>query len=668
MTDAGPGDLLAQYRAQQAQGAPGDLLAQYRAQQAAADPLAALHPEVPTAAQLARANAPIAEGPIPSARLRAPSDVTQTPMTSDRGPGTPVRGVTGRVLKNLVNPMLEQPLQSAALSAAWPVGLALSGLGMAQNLGGYAGQKAAELTADPATRKVMLADPDRIQGADVATQLAGLALPLLAHTAVRAAIPDVGPAVPQAFADIARESKGTVPVPDAVRNALFEARIKQARDQYDAEQQVAQQTAAGRSFADVTRPLTAQEARAVARTTAPVEGLETPETSVADIASQKIADQVAQQAKAEADAARVQAENEAKAKADYEAALGSRTPLGVERGIVRRPGGQVPEGAPPIPEPAGASPPAPEAPEPGPPPPLEALKGAYEKALQDWTEAFAYEPERIGETEDALRQARDTYERASALPRYPEGFAMGGPESRIPADVPKVPRGNPEVPSQFIFTHTEREPRGPLADFPGAEGMDIPVGTPKGLGPSELVNPRTLGTAVTAHPSLFDTEMKRLSDAGLDKTLVPFPAQQKVAQAFADAIGLDRLQLNRKALGRMTGAEIVGLKQKFSQNMDALEPLSQALASGTLDAKDVPVVQQKIAAIQAQNADLLHGIVHGSADVGRSLGFLRQVAHRTLDPDVWVVQAQRLAGETPLSDQAIATIRKLARDAMEACA
>lgn len=414
-------------------------------------------------------------------------------------------------------------------------------------------------------------------------------------------LPDLGGAVPDAFADLARESKGTPPAPESAANALFAARLGLA------------QPAAGIPDA------AAVEARVPPTPPAPdaVDFFNT-------LANQPTAAEAAQIAKAKplpglvSDLAAADAERAAQTAA-YRA-----------QGFVRRPAATLPEEAPAVESPteAAAAPVAPH---------------------------------------DAFADLALSAPTPASPEAFPEGFTMGGSlqESRIPAVATPPARGNPEVPGTWVTPEVASalgaEVAAPETAFPAMHG------TPKGVGASDLVNPNAFAPAIQAHPDLFDEAMARASANGLDKGYVPFSEQQKVAQSFADAVGLDRLQVDRKALMRLSGQQIVGLKQALTTNLDNLEAFSRVANDAQASAADRAQAQAAITQLQAKNEHLLAGIVHGSSELGRGLGFLRQIARRSLDPDVWVIQAQRLAGETPLSDEVIMNIRKLAREAAEAC-
>ncbi len=510
--------------------------------------------------------------------------------------------------------------------------------------------------------------------------------PKVAGAAARAVTPDVGDAVAQAAADVAKEV-GPAPKPST--------EIPSAGPAFESAWQAAQAAEPQVTAAE-------NAAKAKAAYDAKVAAINAAHEAESARIAQDIGAQVKQgiaDAQAKADA---QAAAEAAGKAQFEATMGSRTPLGVETGIVRRPNAAAGTAEPPeqlafdaqgqpvaalrVPTPEG------EKVYTG-PTHIQALNtvpgfGAGTETPPGMEDGFLTTTGRFVGRDEAmqlLERSAAPEDRAAAaairgsnfpevtaaeiakppsgpLPSYPEGFAMGGPESRIPKVVtPKGPRGV-EPPSTFVGPEAANALGAP------AEPSLTPRGTPKGVGASGLVNPKAFAPAIEAHPDLFDREMARVSAKGLDKGYVPFSEQQKVAHAFADAVGVDRLQLDRRRFGRMSGAEIVGMKEALTQNLDQLEAQSRIANDAQATAGDRATAQAAISQIQAQNEDLLAGIVHGSSEAGRSLGFLRQIAQRTLDPDVWVVQAQRLAGNVPLSDDVILTIRKMAREAAEACA
>lgn len=68
-----------------------------------------------------------------------------------------------------------------------------------------------------------------------------------------------------------------------------------------------------------------------------------------------------------------------------------------------------------------------------------------------------------------------------------------------------------------------------------------------------------------------------------------------------------------------------------------------------------------------QTEGLISSIVTETAQKAREFGALRNIAKQSVDPEVWLVQAKRILKDKPLPDSVQANIRRLAREAMEAC-
>lgn len=182
-----------------------------------------LSTETPSAPGVTSANQPkpspavAAPKAVPSvvadaSRVGAPPESKGTPLAPD---GWSPSGIAAAVARHVVNPALENPLSTVAMmggGAYTGVPMALQGV---KREAEYVGQKAAEQTLPSGLRAIAEADPARISGGEAATTAAMLALPLVAHGAVRAAAPDIGPAFAEAFKGLSAESKGTPPITDA---------------------------------------------------------------------------------------------------------------------------------------------------------------------------------------------------------------------------------------------------------------------------------------------------------------------------------------------------------------------------------------------------------------------------------------------------------------------
>lgn len=192
-------------------------------------------------------------------------------------------------------------------------------------------------------------------------------------------------------------------------------------------------------------------------------------------------------------------------------------------------------------------------------------------------------------------------------------------------------------------------------------------GTPKNTPAQELLNKATLPLDPTGHAELAQ-ELEQLKASGVDKQYIGFDQQRAAAQDFATQMGLKPEDINQAAIKATSGPEIVGMKNILTRNIQEISDISKQAAQGDLTAEQADAFDARIDALKGQNQNLMAGIIRNSSQLGRDLGFLRTMAANTLDPDVWAIQAQKMAGAMPLGDDVLATIRGLARAAQEACA
>lgn len=159
-----------------------------------------------------------------------------------------------------------------------------------------------------------------------------------------------------------------------------------------------------------------------------------------------------------------------------------------------------------------------------------------------------------------------------------------------------------------------------------------------------------------------------LRDEGhLDKGYLSMAEQRVLADRFAKELVANPLEIDPVKLRKLDGYQVVGLKQVVQEQTALLESASRAVASGTLEGDELQAALRVIDEAQRASDEALSVIVRESAQMGRNLGGLRQLAKQSLDPDVWLVQAKRMAGDKPLPDAVMVEIRRLAREAQEAC-
>jgi hypothetical protein len=208
-----------------------------------------------------------------------------------------------------------------------------------------------------------------------------------------------------------------------------------------------------------------------------------------------------------------------------------------------------------------------------------------------------------------------------------------------------------------------------LGAVPGApvETMGaLPVGVPRRT--TSLLNPA--GFAEELRPQVAEADAA-LAANGVTKMRVSLDEQRAQAEplrrSLAADLGMSVLDMDAQKAGRLTGAEIVALKEAAGQSMDQITALTKQLADPALSVADREGVATLLDNARAARDGLLQRVVTASSQKGRDLAFLRQVAQRTLDPDVWMVNAKRALGDRPLTDEIVVSLNKLVREAADAC-
>jgi hypothetical protein len=125
--------------------------------------------------------------------------------------------------------------------------------------------------------------------------------------------------------------------------------------------------------------------------------------------------------------------------------------------------------------------------------------------------------------------------------------------------------------------------------------------------------------------------------------------------------------IDREKLSKLSGAQVQGAWQVVQQNGRLMEAASRILNDASADAGAVADAQRVFDGAMKSTDELLATVVRETAQTARDLGFHRQIAKHTLDPEVWLVQAKRLLGDRPLTEEMMTTVRRLANEAKTSC-
>lgn len=130
------------------------------------------------------------------------------------------------------------------------------------------------------------------------------------------------------------------------------------------------------------------------------------------------------------------------------------------------------------------------------------------------------------------------------------------------------------------------------------------------------------------------------------------PAKKTVTheetKAVASELGINPNRLLSRT-DRMSGAELLAVRDVVSQNAERLVTLSKDAAALTPGTPERLAVDDQITKLSGENDEFLVRYTKERSQAGRDLNALKIVARRSMDLPVWQVQAQRIKGPLPLS-------------------
>jgi hypothetical protein len=229
-----------------------------------------------------------------------------------------------------------------------------------------------------------------------------------------------------------------------------------------------------------------------------------------------------------------------------------------------------------------------------------------------------------------------------ALIAFP--YSAGQPKMVLPAYKPPFP-GAPPYETQLkarqrIAADFTRVPFGPVKeDAPRyrREGQGEEYAAPV----DEGKDPRLLNLAK------FDLDPggeKRLRDLIEAKGYTKKRVSHEETVEVAKELGLDPERLIRNAERRLSGAELLALRDAISENVDAMESAAKVLADPQSTSPQRDEAQQLMTRLHNQTEQFTSRFIREREQTGRDLNALKIIGQRSLDPAIWLAQAERIKG------------------------
>ena len=226
------------------------------------------------------------------------------------------------------------------------------------------------------------------------------------------------------------------------------------------------------------------------------------------------------------------------------------------------------------------------------------------------------------------------------------------PVTRVPASEPSAGAATPEP--------FQRGPTRPEHDSPHPRDNS-----------REYINYARANFDKTFDARIRDHVERGRADGSIDKGYQGFEEQSAEAFAFKEKVAKDLIEdprvLSRERLKGLTGAQVQGMKLLVQENAAMMEASSRVINDSNATLAEITEAQSLYDKAAQTTDDALGTIVTETAQIARSLGGLRNTAKHSLDADVWLVQAKKMLGDKPMNDATMTQIRRLAREAAEAC-
>lgn len=119
---------------------------------------------------------------------------------------------------------------------------------------------------------------------------------------------------------------------------------------------------------------------------------------------------------------------------------------------------------------------------------------------------------------------------------------------------------------------------------------------------------------------------------------------------IAEGLGLRASDLVKKKADKLSGSEILAIRDIINQNVDFVSQAQQKIKQGGLTPTVVDDLERKISVAMGQTQELTNKFLEARSAAGRTLNSLKIIANRNMEPANWMAIAQRVRGGQELTD------------------
>ncbi|MGE0347336.1 MAG: hypothetical protein AB7P61_14525, partial [Gemmatimonadales bacterium] len=205
--------------------------------------------------------------------------------------------------------------------------------------------------------------------------------------------------------------------------------------------------------------------------------------------------------------------------------------------------------------------------------------------------------------------------------------------------VTKPSRGNLELPANRWRPGQGTPPEPPRPEAP-------PAVPPSTVDEDEFFNFRR----ALLDPSGERTLREEVRQVAATQGFAP-KTREAHATVIARSLGIEPTDIIPGATDRLGRDKVLAIRNRIVTNADAIAEGYRRIGDVNVSPKDKELIEQGLAALEAQQNGLLGQFLRQRSEAGRDLAALRILAKRTTDPAVWLARAVDAARRPLTSDE-----------------